>query len=379
MDISKTHDEFYVSWGGFQRNIKTTFADLADEKDFTDVTLVCDKDMQISAHKVVLSANSLFFKQILLRNPHQNPLIYLRNVHPTDLTALVHFMYYGEVKIKESDLQAFLKLSEELDIKGLPEFFMQPESNSYATEGDIIEVNSIKDDQDYENGSNEVAFLEQDNLSESVFNNELDKIIGSIQDLPTKQKNSVSSYADSDIALDNLLLISAEQKYSRVEKSELSSSNIREAKYSISSSGCYSEVEENQVIQESPGHYEDISNEFTECKTAKRRSISHFFGRSRSKDRKSKRTKSSVRLTAREDGQWLSSCGNLTDSEIVTKNINKVTCRVCEKSFRYEDALAAHMKKHKVESVFECDNCEVKCETKETLHRHMELKDHYTK
>ena len=44
-------ETYFVSWGGFQQNIKLSLSDLAEEKHFTDVTLVCEGDKQIFAHK----------------------------------------------------------------------------------------------------------------------------------------------------------------------------------------------------------------------------------------------------------------------------------------------------------------------------------------
>ena len=46
-----------------------------DDKDFFDVTLAWD-DEQIHAHKVILSACSPFFRNILRRNLHQNPILF---------------------------------------------------------------------------------------------------------------------------------------------------------------------------------------------------------------------------------------------------------------------------------------------------------------
>ena len=52
------------------------FQDLRDEDDFMDVTLSCDGE-QIRAHKVILSACSLTFRNLLKKNPTQNPVILL--------------------------------------------------------------------------------------------------------------------------------------------------------------------------------------------------------------------------------------------------------------------------------------------------------------
>ena len=52
------------------------FQDLRDDDDFMDVTLSCDGE-QIRAHKVILSACSITFKNLLKKNPSQNPVILL--------------------------------------------------------------------------------------------------------------------------------------------------------------------------------------------------------------------------------------------------------------------------------------------------------------
>jgi len=91
---------------------------LRDDKDFFDVTLACDED-QIQAHKVILSACSPFFRNILRRNPHPNPLLYLKGVKFTDLQYVLNFIYHGEVSVGQEELNTFLAVAEELRIKGL--------------------------------------------------------------------------------------------------------------------------------------------------------------------------------------------------------------------------------------------------------------------
>ena len=97
----------------------STFKQLREEKDFFDVSLVCEDNSQVEAHKVVLSACSPFFKAVLQRNPHQHPLMFLKGVHLSDLTSILNFMYLGEANIAQEDLTKFLAVAEDLQIKGL--------------------------------------------------------------------------------------------------------------------------------------------------------------------------------------------------------------------------------------------------------------------
>jgi len=111
-------EKFCLRWNDFENNIGIAFRELRDDKDFFDVTLACD-DEQIQAHKVILSACSPFFRNILRRNPHQHPLLYLKGVKYTDLQSVLNFMYHGEVNVAQEELNSFLAVAEDLRVKGL--------------------------------------------------------------------------------------------------------------------------------------------------------------------------------------------------------------------------------------------------------------------
>ena len=111
-------EKFCLKWNDFGHNVSSAFNEIREEKDFFDVTLVCD-DSQVQAHKVVIAACSPFFKQILKRNPHQHPLLYLKGVVYDNLLSVLHFMYRGEVSIAQDQLNSFLAVAEDLQVKGL--------------------------------------------------------------------------------------------------------------------------------------------------------------------------------------------------------------------------------------------------------------------
>jgi len=113
-----TSEKFCLRWNDFETNISAAFRELREEKDFFDVTLACD-DSQVQAHKVILSACSPFFRNVLRRNPHQHPLLYLKGVKYKDILSVLNFMYMGEVNVAQEELNSFLSVAEDLRVKGL--------------------------------------------------------------------------------------------------------------------------------------------------------------------------------------------------------------------------------------------------------------------
>ena len=111
-------EKFCLRWNDFEQNISGAFKELRDDKDFFDITLACE-DEQIQAHKVILSACSPFFRNVLRRNQHQHPLLYLRGVKYSDLQSVLNFMYHGEVNVAQEELNSFLSVAEDLRVKGL--------------------------------------------------------------------------------------------------------------------------------------------------------------------------------------------------------------------------------------------------------------------
>ena len=117
--MSSTDEKLCLQWNDFRQDISTAFGDLRQDKEFTDVTLACEDGQQVEAHKVVLVASSPFFLNILKRNKHPHPLIYMRGVRSETLVAMVDFFYHGEAKVYQENLDSFLVLAEELQLKGL--------------------------------------------------------------------------------------------------------------------------------------------------------------------------------------------------------------------------------------------------------------------
>ena len=103
-----------------------------------DVTLVSDDEQHISAHKLVLTASSELFKNILKKAKHSNPMIFLSGYKSKDLLLVMDYIYQGEVQILQTDLDRFLSVAQQLKIEGL----IGGDTGEIDTETDI----SMKED-----------------------------------------------------------------------------------------------------------------------------------------------------------------------------------------------------------------------------------------
>ncbi|KAK0075893.1 hypothetical protein PV325_013639 [Microctonus aethiopoides] len=123
-----------LKWNSFLNNIATSFESLWEEEGLVDVTLASDGQC-LTAHKVILSASSPFFKKVFQTNPCQHPVIILQDVHFSELEALLIFIYKGEVNIEQENLPALLKAAETLQIRGLSggDIFAKESHKKFAT------------------------------------------------------------------------------------------------------------------------------------------------------------------------------------------------------------------------------------------------------
>ena len=93
---------------------------MRNDNDFADVTLISDDKVKFSAHKVLLSSCSNMFNFILKSNStHTNPLLFLGGVSSVNLGFMLDYIYHGEVKIFQEQLDSFIESAKKLEIEGL--------------------------------------------------------------------------------------------------------------------------------------------------------------------------------------------------------------------------------------------------------------------
>ena len=111
-------DKFNLQWNEFMSTVSKSFAHLRREGDFYDVTLVSDDEEHISAHKVVLAASSEFFKNILRKSTHANPLLYLNGIRSKELKFILDYIYNDKVEMYQSDIDDFINAAQKLRVEG---------------------------------------------------------------------------------------------------------------------------------------------------------------------------------------------------------------------------------------------------------------------
>ena len=141
-------EKFCLKWNDFQFNVTKSFSNLRKEEDFYDVTLVSDDQKQMSAHKVVLSSCSEYFKNILKQNKHSQPLLCLDGINSNELNNILDYIYYGSVNIHQDDLDRFLSISQRFKLEGLMTGEDNSKSNDALSDNYVqkyIEYNDFKD------------------------------------------------------------------------------------------------------------------------------------------------------------------------------------------------------------------------------------------
>ena len=114
-------EKLCLNWNDFSKNVTTFFKELRGDQELSDVTLVSSDGEEIEAHKVILASGSGFFQNLFLQSVKRttHPLLYMRGLKTTELNLIVDFLYQGEVSVPQDQLEDFLALATELQLKGL--------------------------------------------------------------------------------------------------------------------------------------------------------------------------------------------------------------------------------------------------------------------
>ena len=132
-------ESYILKLNSYHENLSKTFSRLRSKNDYSDVTFVTDDQKLISAHKVVLSASSEYFEEILslTKDLSPTPILCIKGINSVDLVSVLDYIYLGEVQITQERLEHFLQTGIKLKISGLYEtsnFGNDAKPNSVAKE-----------------------------------------------------------------------------------------------------------------------------------------------------------------------------------------------------------------------------------------------------
>ena len=184
-------EKFYLQWNDFPMNTADTFAKLRNNETFKDVTIFSEDQQKITAHRVVLSSCSSYFDNILSNNQHSHPLLCLDGIRFEELKSVIDYMYFGEVKINQENLQKFLKAGKKLQLAGL-------------MDADVEDQNECEQSDDESIGeAHEESLLEQQNdkwkTDTDIKKDTVITITPDIQENSLQKKNKKSSKKETII------------------------------------------------------------------------------------------------------------------------------------------------------------------------------------
>lgn len=120
-DFSMMDEEYILRWNDHGVSFFALAEDLLQQELLTDVTIWCG-DRVFDAHRLVLCACSPLFKSMLTRQRLQrspDPIVFLRDVSAVHFERLLQFMYCGEVRVPNNELEDLLATATSLSVRGL--------------------------------------------------------------------------------------------------------------------------------------------------------------------------------------------------------------------------------------------------------------------
>ena len=130
-------EKYNLNWHTYSDHLRDLLHNMRQLEYLTDVTLVCDDQKQFKAHKIVLSACSNVFKNIIDSLPLNSSVIYLRGIQHQEMESILEFTYLGVATFYQERMNEFLNVAKNLEIKEITkdvEFNNEEEINE-----DVIE------------------------------------------------------------------------------------------------------------------------------------------------------------------------------------------------------------------------------------------------
>ena len=178
-------EKFSLKWNDFHSNVSKSFGLLRSEAYLHDIRLMSEDYHEVTAHRIVLSACSEYFRNIFKNSKKQDTLICLDGITSEDLKNVLDYIYLGEAHIFQDKLDRFLTVAERLKLEGL----LSKEEDETKYEADPESCQTIEE---YENGI-ETSTMEDT----TILRNSSERT----QDSSKKTFDNVADYSEIDFKI----------------------------------------------------------------------------------------------------------------------------------------------------------------------------------
>ncbi|XP_072938991.1 uncharacterized protein [Epargyreus clarus] len=128
-----SQSQYSLSWEAHVRNVCDGLSSLQQNGELVDMTLAADGHT-VKVHQVVLALASPFFKELITSVKCPHPVIFLNKVKHATLSAILEYIYTGEVLVSLEHLNDLVEAAKELHIKGLKDMKVHPTLKETAKE-----------------------------------------------------------------------------------------------------------------------------------------------------------------------------------------------------------------------------------------------------
>ena len=94
-----------------------SLANIREQSDFYDLTLISSEGDLFPAHRVILAVTSSYLQSRIKKSSEANQVISLKSVNSEVLSALLNFIYDGKAVISEAEAESFVDTAKKWKIK----------------------------------------------------------------------------------------------------------------------------------------------------------------------------------------------------------------------------------------------------------------------
>ena len=142
-------------WNDFHSNVSNSFKSLRNKEDFSDVTLIGDDFKPVAAHKIILSSCSKYFNNTLKNIFSQkHPVLCLEGLSFQDIEKVMDYIYNGELKIYQDDIDRFLDVGQRLGLEGLVGMTDSPKESHIKENYEVQDIKQFAETNEIKTKSN---------------------------------------------------------------------------------------------------------------------------------------------------------------------------------------------------------------------------------